>query len=337
MREYTGDRVFQALRAGYASLAGASGLPVEPPLNEYQTGAVPLQTLPAPYWNWFFSAISNNDPRVADVFQDLYDNIDYIMAQAGQAYNEAADDLFTALYNLWNIDITTEKDRAIGIEEGLRDDITALQTDSTDLEDRIEDIEDLIPTQTTDQNQLADKAFVNSSITNMASRYITYDASGSAFPTRAALLGATTVYNQGAAVTPTTNDYAVVTADEGNNGEQWRWLFDGTQWDAQYRINDAPFTSAQTQALNSGITSALVSTLQGLPDANTIVLTSGNQNIAGTKIFSTSPGVPAKNTPIANGSGGTTAIATEAQISAIRSNALAITGTWTCPTPALPS
>ena len=57
----------------------------------------------------------------------------------------------------------------------------------------------------------------------------------------------------------TNNDYAVVLADESKSGECWRYTYTtGSGWAAQYRINEAPLTSAQQAALDSGITSTLV-------------------------------------------------------------------------------
>lgn len=61
----------------------------------------------------------------------------------------------------------------------------------------------------------------------------------------------------------TNNDYAVVLDDETHDGECWRYIYvggtgTGTGWQAQYRLNEAPFTQAQLDAINSGVTSALV-------------------------------------------------------------------------------
>jgi hypothetical protein len=105
MREYTGNRVFQALRAGYASQAQAINLPTEPLMVEYLEGAKPLETLPASYWNWFISSISNNDPRVADALNDIYGAIDYIFIQVEQSYTNSPSDLFHALRTAWLRDV----------------------------------------------------------------------------------------------------------------------------------------------------------------------------------------------------------------------------------------
>ena len=76
------------------------------------------------------------------------------------------------------------------------------------------EIQDLIPTQASKDNQLADKAFVNSSINNYAAFYLTKNANGDAFGTYAELTSATKFWNAGVEKTPTKNDYLVVLEDE---------------------------------------------------------------------------------------------------------------------------
>lgn len=57
-------------------------------------------------------------------------------------------------------------------------------------------------------------SFVNSSVENVAAYYITKNAAGDAFDTKAELTGASTYYSGGAVRTPTRNDYAIVLHDE---------------------------------------------------------------------------------------------------------------------------
>lgn len=100
--------------------------------------------------------------------------------------------------------------------------------------------------------------YVNSSINALASYYITADASGNAFATKAALTGASKYYYDGAVRTITKNDYAIVTADETHDNKSARYMYTGTQWAFQYTFQMS-FTAAQLSALNSGITTAAVS------------------------------------------------------------------------------
>lgn len=134
------------------------------------------------------------------------------------------------------------------------------------------DINGKIPSTASAENQLADKAFVNSSINNMAAFYITSNAQGDAFATRASLLAAATFYSGGAIRVPTQNDYAIVLADEsqpkGVDGSYptTRYSYQGGvypdgQWDFQYIVNNTSLTQDQVNAINSGITKEIVDQL----------------------------------------------------------------------------
>lgn len=111
------------------------------------------------------------------------------------------------------------------------------------LEQDVDDIEDLIPTQTTTENQLADKNFVNSSIaTSTATFRGTYDS-----------------LVELEAVTADANDYGfVVSVDAAGNTLYSRYKYDGTNWGFEYDLNNSSFTAAQWAAINSGITEGMV-------------------------------------------------------------------------------
>ena len=122
---------------------------------------------------------------------------------------------------------------------------------------RITGIEEIIPSTASTDNLLADRAFVNSSINNMAAYYITASASGNAFGDHARLVSGPW-YFQGQLRTPTMNDYALVVADETHDNKSARYLFDGVQWAFQYILNNTEFTQAQIDAINSTITKGKV-------------------------------------------------------------------------------
>lgn len=160
---------------------------------------------------------------------------------------------------------------------------TNAQNDSTgaNIAEHFGDIEKLIPSTASAQNQLADKAFVNSTVNNMSAFYITYTQGsatemGQAFPTQASLLNATTFYSGTQVRVPTQNDYATVLADEtqpkGVDGSYptTRYVYQtnevgGTypngQWAFQYIVNNTSLTQAQVDAINSGITKEIVDTI----------------------------------------------------------------------------
>jgi hypothetical protein len=135
----------------------------------------------------------------------------------------------------------------------------------------------VVPTQANAENQLATVDMVNSSINAMAANRVYYDAAGNPFPTRveaeAANSGAT-VYRDGAAYTPTKDDYFIVTADEGApapfTGGQTRWKYSGAKWTYDFGINDRPFTAAEVAALASGATKTIIDSVAHKIDTLTV-------------------------------------------------------------------
>jgi len=120
-----------------------------------------------------------------------------------------------------------------------------------------------IPIQASSANQLADKDFVNSTVSNLAAWFITPNAAGDAQWASLAALRAGPWYSGGAAKQPTQNDYAIYIDTDSS---VWRASFSSGLWSPQYKVNDTPFTAAQVAAINSNITPALVSKLAS-PDA----------------------------------------------------------------------
>lgn len=103
-------------------------------------------------------------------------------------------------------------------------------------------IENKIPDQASEENQLADKDFVNSSIASNTAYFI------GNFDTLEELENQTE--------TPVTlNDYAFVkgTDSEGNLVYK-RYKYTGTEWLYEYDLNNSSFTAQQWAVINSGIT-----------------------------------------------------------------------------------
>ena len=136
--------------------------------------------------------------------------------------------------------VQDEATRATGVEQALQ---TALGI-----------IEAVIPSAASSSNQLADKNFVNSSIsTNTASFVGTYNS----LAELQAVTGATN------------NDYGFVIEQDAVGNEYYdRYKYNGSQWLFEYKVESTPFTSAQWDAIQSGITSALVTKLTALPTAS---------------------------------------------------------------------
>ena len=105
-------------------------------------------------------------------------------------------------------------------------------------------------------NELADKAFVNSSI---ATATATFRGTNTTATTESDFL---TWAN---ALTHDLNDYVFwKTTDSVGNTIYKRYKYDGTQWSFEYDLNNSSFTAAQWSAINSGITSSLVTKLGGI-------------------------------------------------------------------------
>lgn len=111
----------------------------------------------------------------------------------------------------------------------------------------------LIPTQASASNKLADKDFVNSSIGTNTANYISDN--GEPFTSVEEL--------EAYEGEVTNNDYAVVTGvdDNGNTYfDRYKAKVVGSTitWGKEYRLNNSSFTSEQWAAINSGITEELV-------------------------------------------------------------------------------
>ena len=144
------------------------------------------------------------------------------------------------------------------------------EDEEKDIQEQVNGIEAKIPSAATSENQLADKAFVNSSINNYSAFYLTKNANGDAFGTYAELTSATKFYNAGVEKTPTKNDYLVVLQDETKTtalgvNPTTRYTYQGEwptgQFEFQYIVNNTSLTQAQVDAINSGITKSIVDSM----------------------------------------------------------------------------
>ena len=137
-------------------------------------------------------------------------------------------------------------------------------------QEQVDAIEQKIPAAADASNQLADKAFVNSSINNYAAFYLTKNANGDAFQTHGEMLLTGKFYNAGVEKTPTKNDYLVVLEDETKTtalgvNPTTRYVYQGEwptgQFEFQYIVNNTALTQEQVDAINSGITKSIVDSM----------------------------------------------------------------------------
>ena len=138
----------------------------------------------------------------------------------------------------------------------------------TPITNDITEIEDKIPSQASSNNQLADKAFVNSSIATNTANFI------GTFNSVADL--------EAYSGTLTNNDYAfVVTTDTAGNTVYDRYKYTTAttpaSWEFEYELNNSSFTANQWAAINSGATTTNI----GQIATNTSDISSINLTISG--------------------------------------------------------
>ena len=133
----------------------------------------------------------------------------------------------------------------------------------------ISTINGLIPSQATTSNQLADKAFVNSSVQTATANFRGNWDDWADVPSVATDYPA----DYAGSKTPTVNDYLVVQDASDYTLDTltgtWRFKYSGTWaddgksgWLPEYQVNETPLTAAQLDALNSGITAADVTLIE---------------------------------------------------------------------------
>ena len=150
----------------------------------------------------------------------------------------------------------------------------------------IDAIEAKIPSAASSENQLADKAFVNSSIQTSTAQFKgTFNLVSDLSLTTAATHAQVGTALAGAISGGDNNDYAFVqipTADGTPTviASVDRYKFNGTDWAYEYTLNNSGFTAAQWDAINSAITSSLVTKLSALPtNAELETLLNGKQAV----------------------------------------------------------
>lgn len=127
-------------------------------------------------------------------------------------------------------------------------DILGLESKVSTNASSIADIDKKIPAQANSENKLADKDFVNSSIsTNTAYFRGTFES-----------MQALEVYSG----EKTNNDYAfVVGVDAAGNTKYSRYKWNGLSWVFEYDLNNSSFTAEQWATIQSGITAEILQRL----------------------------------------------------------------------------
>lgn len=225
-----------------------------------QTGAVVLKT----------SDIKNNDNKTIDeIVEDIADDL----SDESTAREQVETDLAAE----------------VSAREDLDDRVEAVETS-------VEDLQALIPSQASSSNQLADKDFVNSSITtNTATFRGTFDVVDDLELTQEATHAEVAIALAGKVSGATDNDYSFVYFKDaqGQVTHYDRYKYNGSVWSYEFTLNNSSFTANQWNAINSGITSGKITTYDGYAtqiaakaDNNAVVHSAGNETAAGVKTFS---------------------------------------------------
>lgn len=213
----------------------------------------------------------------------------------GAMTQKATTDALNAKANSFDVNVALQNkvDKVAG--KGLSEnDYT--NSDKSDVA-KIDGIVSKIPAQASSSNQLADKAFVNSSVQTATANFRGNWASWAAVPTNASLYPV----DYAGSHTPTVNDYLVVqdASDytEETLGGTWRFKYSGTWgtdgkngWNPEYQVNETPLTAAQLAALNSGITSAAVTKLSGIEAGAEVNVNADWNSISGDSQILNKPG-----------------------------------------------
>ena len=172
--------------------------------------------------------------------------------------------------NQWG-HVTALSDQDITIAESQ---VTNLSTDLSTITGNISTINGKIPSAASSSNQLADKAFVNSSIGTATANFLgTYNAvsdlgnsqatvdawTGSDDTAAQALVAGQISSHLPSGTTVTNNDYVYIAVDQtptGDAGEDWFWRYkyNGSAWAYEYTLNNSSFTADQWNTINSLVT-----------------------------------------------------------------------------------
>ena len=152
----------------------------------------------------------------------------------------------TNVENTLTLNLNTEKERAIAAEFALdtkiSNEIANRESGDNFLKSQIDEINAKIPEQASSTNQLADKDFVNSSISTSTATFRGTYNSVDDLPTEG-------IDN---------NDYAFVKTEVQTGLDRYdKYTYNGTKWVFEYSLNNSSFTDAQWKAINSNITEDL--------------------------------------------------------------------------------
>ena len=248
-----------------------------------------------------------DDENFADIFEillsilpltNLIDDTSIYLDKTWSSYkiDESFNQVISGVEELMNFDCSTIEPTTTNFVPGTEYTVhEALQRTANlfgGYQDKIDDINALIPGQATKSNQLADKSFVNSTVATNAANFRGNWTNWAAVPTDATLYPEDYVGNK----TPNNNDYMVVQDASDYDGFEgsWRFIYVGdwnttgkSGWKSQYKVGST-FTAAQQAAIDSGITAVDVSTYNSYGTSITALQTDKLDKVyTGLKIYGT--------------------------------------------------
>lgn len=176
------------------------------------------------------------------------------------------------------------------VNEELSTNISNVEDKANDAIERIEKIEKVVPTQASENNTLADKAFVNSSIQTATASFRGVFDTWADVPDQVTEGWPNGYVESHGDFTPNNNDYIIIRDASGwstpynpspDVGKTfpgtWRFKYANVSWAGngksgwfpEYQLNDTVFTSTQLAALNSGIAASMIP--EGTTGANPLV------------------------------------------------------------------
>lgn len=236
--------------------------------------------------------------------KDLLDSLN--VSEGHLRYKKSSTETNEALAN--KADVDNEKSRAQGAETTLQTNITneasarqsgdsslstsisneadARESADNTLQGNIDNVTDLIPSQASTTNQLADKAFVNSTVDSATASYIFNPNTDDVWESLQDLKDYTTKQ------TVKKNDYAVIRTPVTANDDPQKYNYvrykftppteQGTPyangWGAEYPLHFG-FTAAQWAALNSGATAAAIAKAHEHSNKSTLDTITGSETL----------------------------------------------------------
>ena len=192
----------------------------------------------------------DTETQTLTVHNDLDGTDDFVQQITGTTYTFTWNNGTLTIHdNLADSDTTIDLDARYYTESEIDAFITDINNNHNALANRVTTIESKIPSAASSSNQLADKEYVNHSITTATATF------RGTVETTTAL----------AALTGDLNDYAFLKIyDETTHSysyDRYKWVESGGDyghWKYEYSIENTEFTAPQWEALNSGITCSLV-------------------------------------------------------------------------------